>query len=186
MLASPVPQTDAGFSNDLQSTLSGPEVQVMEFFNPNLFHRTVMSKYEGWILGYNEGHEYKVFLSEIPDWLDLFVTKIEPLIQLQPNWDSYGAKAIEFQSVLNAIKLFLSIESLSNCFPAIVPTVNGGLQAEWHDSDVDIEVDIDPNGRIHYIAERTGQDVQEFVGSVDSDRVSLAREIDAALGLIAA
>ena len=65
--------------------------------------------------------------------------------------------------------------------PALVPTVRGGLQLEWHRQGVDIEVEVDPNGSVSWWAEdrRTGEESeQNLAGHEEEIRMWVRRASD--------
>ena len=47
--------------------------------------------------------------------------------------------------------------------PAIVPTWDGGLQAEWHRNDVDIEIEIGPDGKAEYYFFSESEEIESRV-----------------------
>lgn len=65
------------------------------------------------------------------------------LLQLQPNWDSYGARTIRLSCAARALFVYLSLRAAS-C-PWVVPTNDGGIQLEWHQNGEDLEIEIRPN-----------------------------------------
>lgn len=65
--------------------------------------------------------------------------------------------------------------------PALVPTVRGGLQIEWHRRGVDIEVEVSPDGSVSWCAEdrRSGQaDEAVLTGHEETVREWLRRASD--------
>ena len=58
----------------------------------------------------------------------------------QQCWDGYRAHPLTDESV-EAVRRFLRYSV------AIVPTVNGGIQLEWHAGDVNMELEYDSDGR---------------------------------------
>ena len=68
------------------------------------------------------------------------------MLNLQDNWDSYGARGVSRQSVETALAL-CSVMNDASPPPAIIPTPSGGVQLEWHKLGIDLEVDITNDGR---------------------------------------
>jgi hypothetical protein len=58
------------------------------------------------------------------------------LRQLQPNWNSYRGRPITEEA----------ITALANFY--VIPTSYGGVQLEVHQDGFDVEIVIDPSGRI--------------------------------------
>lgn len=65
--------------------------------------------------------------------------KLESLRLLKSNWDSYGAASISPEAIATASQ-FLQ--------PDIVPTSQGGIQLEWHNFGIDLEIEITPAGKV--------------------------------------
>lgn len=60
------------------------------------------------------------------------VDKLNELLKLPPNWDSYGAHPPEPDAAVSAFGLIERIIASGEPVPRIVPTVDGGIQLEWH------------------------------------------------------
>ena len=80
-----------------------------------------------------------------PSWLPGTLSELNELLDLPPNWNSYGARAIEPQAVVQAIQLLGAVTSEASPRPNVVPTRRGeGVQLEWHMHDIDVEVEVLP------------------------------------------
>lgn len=66
------------------------------------------------------------------------------LLALKENWDSYGAPIISKIAVDAALQL----RNVLAAVPSFVPMSNGGVQLEWHSQGFDVELEIEPNGRL--------------------------------------
>ncbi len=66
------------------------------------------------------------------------------LLALKENWDSYGAPIISKIAVDAALQL----RNVLAAVPSFVPMSNGGVQVEWHSLGFDVELEIQPNGRL--------------------------------------
>jgi hypothetical protein len=62
------------------------------------------------------------------------------LLELKPNWDSYGAPAIDPRAIV-AARAFLGE-------PIPVPTVNGGVELVWEWQNLELEVEFAADGQI--------------------------------------
>jgi hypothetical protein len=98
------------------------------------------------------GHRRRVRIRSTgsePAWLRPAMARLEYLLSLPENWDSYQAARIDPRAVGNAIRL-LAATRRPGAFPtAIVPTVRGGVQLEWHVRNVDLEVEVPAVGALH-------------------------------------
>ena len=66
------------------------------------------------------------------------------LLALKENWDSYGAPIISKIALDAALRL----RNVLAAVPSFVPMSNGGVQIEWHSLGFDVELEIQPNGRL--------------------------------------
>jgi len=62
-------------------------------------------------------------------------------LELKEDWDSYGAKPID-PDTLRSFSVFL--DAIEQGRASIVPTPSGGVQVEVHEQGFDIEVEFDP------------------------------------------
>jgi len=70
-------------------------------------------------------------------------TTLEDLEALKPNWDSYGAAAIDPACIVRAREVEQLLDSFTMGPPSIVPTSSGGVQLEWHKHGLDLEFTIE-------------------------------------------
>lgn len=80
-----------------------------------------------------------------------FIRKLRSLLRLEPGWDSYGARPISTHAVETALA-FLA-QTAGGPGPSIVPTVRGGIQLEWHNGRIDVEIECLPSGHAQLAAE---------------------------------
>ena len=78
-----------------------------------------------------------------PHWLTSAHSRIARLMNLQANWNTYGARPIQFHVATAAFDLLCQIADSKTPSPAIVPTSDGKLQIEWHQGGFDLEVRVD-------------------------------------------
>lgn len=92
------------------------------------------------------------------------ILKIIDLLKFKENWDSFGAKKIDQMIGVSALEFLLSRRPKFSPLPSIVPTVEGGLQFEWHQNGVDFELTFSGDNEIHVWFEdlRSGNS-EEFV-----------------------
>lgn len=83
------------------------------------------------------------------EWKNTVEKQVGDLAALQAGWDSYAAPAID-PNVISDTKLFVTrIAKPGIPAPAVVPTVNGTIQLEWHTRSSDAEVEILEPGHYH-------------------------------------
>ena len=90
-----------------------------------------------------------------PDPIVNVIRKASELVHLPTGWNSYGAKPVANEAVEAAITFLVkAIPASQNVVaPAVVPTVRGGLQLEWHRRGVDLEIEFGPDGSGSWYAE---------------------------------
>jgi len=86
--------------------------------------------------------------ADAPQWLPPTVETMNELLGLQPNWDSYGARCVEKHAVETALEILGMVMKPSTSPPTVVPTVEGGIQIEWHQNNIDLEVEVKPEGQV--------------------------------------
>lgn len=84
-----------------------------------------------------------------PEWLSPVVERLSALLALPSDWDSYGAKPVDPQLALTALKLLGRVMHNDSPSPSVVPTSSGGLQLEWHARGIDVEVAIASPHDVH-------------------------------------
>lgn len=86
-------------------------------------------------------------------WLNATVSAIKKLKELQPGWDSYGAKVLDLDSIHAAIELVRELASVVGIVrPQVAATPNGyvALLWNWRDSSRDLELSVLPQGEFQY------------------------------------
>lgn len=74
------------------------------------------------------------------DWLRPAISRVEELTALAPGWNSYNAKPIDAGVAMEAVAFLLDHAYRTVPEPSIVPLADGGIQIEWHDGGVDLEI----------------------------------------------
>lgn len=97
----------------------------------------------------------------IPAHLAPVVREVSSLGELRPNWNSYGAPAIDPAIARAAVEFMVEHLSPNIPLPAVVPTSRGGIQLEWHCNDADLEVDFQTPVRLHVSLEDLKADREE-------------------------
>lgn len=116
-----------------------------------------------------------------PLWAAALELRINELLSLGANWDTYGAAPIDLDNVLSALKLLATIGGRArNCpLPATVPTAARGVQFEWESADDRVVIArADDSGVCIYVADDEG----ELEGRADERLIGRAA---ATIGLIA-
>ncbi len=109
-----------------------------------------------------------------PGWLTEVVRCLNIAVdaaRAEPGW-----QPITYTAVIRSLEALRDVMSVDSARPSLTPTPEGGLQFEWHDAGWDVEIEIEPDGRV----ETWGQHLHNgaafdgpFASTVDCLRVAL-------------
>jgi len=85
-------------------------------------------------------------IAPVPQWFTDAASSVTNLLRLPFGWDSYSAKPIDPRSAKAALDFLASLIGKQVQAPQIVPTVSGGIQLEWHQNGIDLEIEISASG----------------------------------------
>jgi hypothetical protein len=91
-----------------------------------------------------------------PLWADAAERQLNELLALEPGWDGYRAREVADAAVETTVELLDRFMDEAVEFPDLFPLNDGGIQIEWHADDVDIEIEVSPEGDAFVLA--TGPD----------------------------
>ena len=106
-----------------------------------------------------------------PRWLQPTIRRMLDLPWDDNNWND-DAKPADPNAVANLLILLASILDDAAPPPYIVPTWTGGVQAEWSEADIDLEIEVDPNEAVAYFY-KSG--TEEYEGLLCDDIERLIR-----------
>lgn len=113
-----------------------------------------------------------------PAWFEPTLASMAELLQLEPDWDSYGARRVEPRTIPYGLDLLKYSMREATPTPLVVPAPRGGLQFEWHTGGMDLEVEVLPDGRLsYYLEDAIQQSESEHEGDVSSISEHLARAL---------
>jgi hypothetical protein len=78
----------------------------------------------------------------VPAWTSAVVRRLNDLLRLGENWDSYGASKPSGNSAVELVKVLYDVAGPDTPPPAIVPSPAGHFQAEWHRNGIDLELEV--------------------------------------------
>jgi hypothetical protein len=93
---------------------------------------------------------------DLQTWESIAIKQIEHLSGLQANWDSYGAKAPDTESVWFAkklVRLFARLETMER--PSITLSPAGNIAMAWDSDKQELEVEVMPTGLMEYVLTET-------------------------------
>jgi hypothetical protein len=104
----------------------------------------------GWIvLSIESGNKRREVFFAIPNlpgprWLEPSIRRAATLLSLPQNWDHQGAPPIDHKTVqiaLDSLSLFMCP---NGSLPQWTPTQRAGVQLDWHENGVDLEIAFEP------------------------------------------
>ena len=100
--------------------------------------------------------------------------RLEYISELEPDWDGYDGSPIDQETVQRATEFIKQCLCKRNMEPNIVPMSSGGIQLEWFADDIEIEVEIKPEGAPFVVVERLrGEEGEQFYIDSDEDMVRM-------------
>ncbi len=96
-------------------------------------------------------------------YLDAVTTQLRSYLRMDPGWDTLRARPVSPAAAQVALALLRAMRVRTG--GSIVPTVGGGIQLEWHDGRVDVEIEVLPSGDASLFAvdEASGETVERWV-----------------------
>lgn len=108
-----------------------------------------------------------------PIWLPGVMARLEHLVSLPEGWDGHGGRAVSVSTALFALHILFETLDRSRPSPQILPLSYGGLQIEWHEQGIDLEVEIIGSNEILVTFEdHVMGDSDQFSLSTDLSRLS--------------
>ena len=91
-------------------------------------------------------HGDELLVSQRPTWFEGAATRLLALMDLAPNWDSYGGRPVSLATASHAFQLLTRLCDFGLPAPRLVPTAPGGVQFEWDVEGVELELELEPGG----------------------------------------
>ncbi len=82
----------------------------------------------------------------VPAWVYSTLRASARLLLLPFNWDREGAPPIQVSAISSAFKALWRFMEEGSSIPQWTPTREGGVQLDWHENGIDLEIAFDPNG----------------------------------------
>ncbi len=83
--------------------------------------------------------------ASVPSWLAASLPGIGRLMTLPADWDHQGAPAIQRPAIKMALNALIEFMDETSSAPQWTPTPQGGVQLDWHERGVDLEIEFDIN-----------------------------------------
>ena len=103
-----------------------------------------------------------------PEWFEPVIKAMAKLPWDEDNWND-DAKPTQPSAAARLLVLLAEILDDATPPPYIVPTWRGGIQAEWHQNGIDLEIEVDPEGWLEYYFEN---DSEHYEGPLTEENLS--------------
>ncbi len=94
-------------------------------------------------------------------WIRDAVSKVSELTALRPDWDTYGANAVDAAAAARVAEFLLDHAFGDLSAPSVVPMTDGGLQLEWHRGGLNLEISFSSTEPGVYIEDLDSQEIRE-------------------------
>lgn len=96
-----------------------------------------------------------------PTWQKEVLARVTALLRLRPGWDSYKAPAPRYDAAMFALTVLQGIMRPGTPAPSVVPSSTGGIQLEWHEKHIDLEIHVlgPYKGEVWWLDHTTGDEV---------------------------
>ena len=82
-------------------------------------------------------------VNRFPSWLLSTVDRIRELVMLPVGWDGHDGRPVDIDLAAFAVQFLLQMLEPDGPAPQIVPLSYGGIQLEWHEQGIDLDVEGD-------------------------------------------
>jgi hypothetical protein len=149
--------------SEWSSSIGSPRYPTQDFLRSARQWQILTFDISRWEEGHRVKYNVKVPTSdEDATWKRDLAKRLAEFMTLPEDWDSHGAPQLSFEIFFAALKNLESMMTPETLLPDVVPTVRGGIQIEWHDRGIDVEVEVEPDKPVGvYIAEADAVSGQE-------------------------
>jgi len=106
-------------------------------------------------------------------WVEPVKQRLGHICALPVAWDGYRGRPTRFDIAYFAFELLKRVCKASTPAPSIVPLPSGGLQVEWHQDDLDIELTIQTPNTVEVWIGHVGNGEEETEQSLTSNFIFL-------------
>jgi len=101
----------------------------------------------------------------LPQWAGAVLQSLSERWGAQPGWDSYSATPTSPQLAVKLLNILSGLLQEDSLAPQITPLADGGVQAEWHRQQQDLEVVVPAVGdpTYYYFDARTSKEEEDVL-----------------------
>ncbi|MCH9049905.1 MAG: hypothetical protein IIA72_02300 [Proteobacteria bacterium] len=107
----------------------------------------------------------------VGSWLEQAVQELNRVAGLQADWDSYGASPVSQLTLEDAFVVLAELMKGHSTLPQIGASVAGGVELEWHQPGVGLEIEVRTPTMIHAYFYDDDQPDEEWEGDLKLDNI---------------
>ena len=92
----------------------------------------------------------KTLIQQSPQWIKYVIYSMSENWGINQGWDSYDARPTDLDHAIKLLKYLSQILPDEAAAPIVTPLADGGLQAEWHRGNKDMEIIVPYNEPARY------------------------------------
>lgn len=100
-------------------------------------------------------------VDQTPNWLPAVYGRMQELMSLDIGWDGHNGQPVSRDIAGFAIEFLLQTMTTDGPPPQLVPLSYGGVQLEWHEKEIDLEIEVEAPNRI-FVSFEDHQSGEEF------------------------
>lgn len=121
--------------------------------------------------------------SSVPHWLEISLKQVGNLMLLPGNWDFQGAPPVHLTAVQAAMDTLTQFMDPNATSPQWTPTPSGGVQLDWHQNAIDLEITVENGSDSYAVFSDHGDSNAEWDGPVNDNLGRLRQIVDTRLNV---
>lgn len=121
--------------------------------------------------------EFSVPDMPVPRWLVPTIERSGRLLSLPSNWDLQGASPIDPKSIQVGVEALYDFMSEGGSLPQWTPTRDGGVQLDWHENGIDLEIQFGTTTEPYAVFEDSERPATEWDGPLNASNLDKLRRV---------
>lgn len=117
-------------------------------------------------------------VNRLPFWLLSTCDRMRELVVLPVGWDGHDGQPVNIDVAEFAVQFLLQTLEPDSSAPQVVPLSYGGIQLEWHENGIDLEIEVESPNRI-FVSFENHVSGEEFERAFSTDYTEVTRTIGA-------
>lgn len=113
-------------------------------------------------------------VNRFPNWLLSVCNRLNELVRLPLGWDGHDGRPVELDVAVFAAQFLLQTLEPDGPAPLVVPLSYGGVQLEWHENGIDLEIEVEAANRI-FVSFEDRETGEEFEKGFSTNYTEVAR-----------